>query len=256
MVAGSSFARLSAMTVQRARPRIGVTSASGSQPDDYLEVLEEAGAEAIVLANRPNMITSDLSSLDGILLSGGEDVDPAHYGAEPHPKTVLAEPERDLYEIGLAREAHRRNVPILAICRGLQVFNVALGGTLVQHIPDAISGSIRHKVSRRLGTVEGHEVRISASSRLATILGTTCVQTTSRHHQSVADVAPSLICVARTDDGIIEALEGPAARFMIAVQWHPESMMNAGETSKRLFAAFVESAAAMRAEHNSPRRTL
>jgi putative glutamine amidotransferase len=167
-----------------------------------------------------------LAGLDGLLLAGGSDVDPQLYGAAPHPLTDQSDEPRDALEIRLLREALERDLPVLAICRGLQLLNVALGGTLAQDIEG----------HRRPGEREAHGIAITRYSRLRAILGSDDYLVNSRHHQSADRVADGLAVTARAPDGTIEALEMPGRRFVLAVQWHPED--RTGGPDGKLFEAF------------------
>jgi putative glutamine amidotransferase len=180
-----------------------------------------------------------LKDVDGVLLTGGGDVDPVFYGAERHPAVDDAEPGRDEFEIDLARRALDANLPLLAICRGSQVLNVAAGGTLIQDIPSQITTAVEH----RLGTPKdgiAHLVRLATGSALSRALGgaETC-PVNSRHHQAVGKVGPHLLTSATAPDGVVEAIEAAGARFCLGVQWHPENFWRTGEF-KPLFDAFIE----------------
>ena len=171
---------------------------------------------------------TSLEGLAGLCLAGGADVDPALYGEEPHPKTEPPDRQRDRLECSLLREALERDLPVLAICRGLQLLNVALGGSLRQHI----EGHDHRKVP------EAHTVSIAAGSRLAGILGTTEYGVNSRHHQCAGRVADGLSVTAAAPDGVVEGAELPGKRFVLAVQWHPEARMDGRDAELlRAFAA-------------------
>ncbi|MGA2118302.1 MAG: gamma-glutamyl-gamma-aminobutyrate hydrolase family protein [Bryobacteraceae bacterium] len=172
---------------------------------------------------RPVEKVDTLAGLDGLLLAGGSDVDSALYGAPPHPKTDEPDRDRDSLETVLLREALDRDLPVLAICRGLQLLNVALGGTLAQHIEG----------HRCPGQQSAHPITIAPNSRLKSILEADDYEVNSRHHQCVDRVASGLVVAARAPDNVIEALELPGKRFVLAVQWHPED-----RTDAKLFEAF------------------
>jgi putative glutamine amidotransferase len=223
---------------------IGVSRCS--KLDDYLASLEQAGARARVLdvTESPRKV---LNEVDGLLLTGGGDVDPVFYGADRHPLTDDAEPGRDEFEIDLARRAMSADLPLLAICRGAQVLNVAAGGTLVQDIPSAIESELSHAVTEPKD-LECHDIDIVADSKLWTVLGgrlsTACsCRVNSRHHQSVGRPGAGLVVNARAADGVIEGIEKPDATFCVGVQWHPENFWRSGEF-KPLFEAFVDAARA------------
>ena len=223
-------------------PLIGVTRCS--KLDDYIASVEQTGARVRVLevTESPRKV---IDEVDGILLTGGGDVDPVFYREERHPATDDAEPGRDEFEIDLARRALAEDVPLLAICRGAQVLNVAAGGTLVQDIPSIVDSDLTHAVSEPKN-VECHDIRVEPGSKLSRILGpaveAACsCRVNSRHHQSVGRPGDGLAVSATAADGVVEAIEAPAARFCIGVQWHPENFWETGEF-RPLFERFVEAA--------------
>lgn len=207
--------------------------------DDYLESLRRAGAEPIVVDADGDPPLDVLGRVDGLVLTGGGDVGPQFYGEGRGPHTEPAEPARDAFEIELAVRAIERDVPLLAICRGMQVLNVACGGTLIQHIPDDVPRPLVHQVSSRPDAI-AHDVEVAATSRLAEFLEPVVGRhpVNSRHHQAVKHLAPGLVIVATASDGIIEAVERPGLRFCIGVQWHPENFWRTGEFDT-LFRAFA-----------------
>jgi putative glutamine amidotransferase len=241
------------MNARHTAPVIGVTACS--RVDDYVTSIERAGAVARVLdvSQSPRALVGEI---DGLLLTGGGDIDPVLYGEERHPAVEDAEPGRDEFEIDLARRAMTADLPVLAICRGAQVLNVAAGGTLVQDIPSATATDVRHSVQQPKNAV-AHDVVITPGSRVADALGTmvagdhTC-PVNSRHHQSVGRLGVGLVASATAPDGIVEAIEAPEARFCLGVQWHPENFWRTGEFSP-LFDAFVD-AARLRAAERAPDR--
>lgn len=206
----------------------------------YTEALAAVGLVPLVLPPIDPMIgVASLTDVAGLVLTGGEDIDPAHFGQPAHPETGTPHGRRDNYELALAREAHERRIPTLAICRGQQVVNIALGGTLVQDIPSQRPSRVAHNPpGHRAERV--HAVEIEPDSRLARIVGATSIATNSSHHQSVDRVGDGLRVTARAEDGIIEALEPTdPAWWMVAVQWHPEELTATSEDwDRRLFAAF------------------
>lgn len=215
-------------------------------PRGYVDAVQRAGAMALLLAPDP-ALTDDpdevLDRVDGLMLAGGADIDPAAYGAVAHPETTGSVPERDAFEVALVRRALERDLPLLAICRGMQVMNVACGGTLHQHLPELL----RHEHHRRvLGSFDGadHDVRLAPGSLAARAAGEEFHGTKSHHHQGVDRIGEGLVVTgwAQLDD-LPEALELPGNRFALGVQWHPE----ADETS-RLIAALVGAAAGRRAD--------
>ena len=234
-----------------AKPVIGITTyvedaAWGSWnleaaliPYDYVRALERAGARALLVPPSESGVDETLDSLDGLVLSGGADLDPQAYGAEAHPETQGTRPERDRGEFALLEAALAHDMPVLAICRGLQVLNVARGGDLVQHLPDRV-GHEQHRETK--GVFSDHGVRIDDDSRVGSVLGDHS-PVKSSHHQGVGRIGEGLREVAWSDDGTVEALEDPGRRFAVGVLWHPE----AGEDQK-LFEAFVAEARAYREE--------
>ena len=223
-------------------PLIGVTRCS--RIDDYVRAVERAGGRARVLevGDSPRKIVGEVQ---GVVLTGGGDVDPVFYGEDRHPSVEDAEPGRDEFEIDLARRSMASGLPLLAICRGAQVLNVAAGGSLVQDIPTASGSALSHTVQQPKHAI-AHVVTIAQGSHLARALGDavdvsgTC-RVNSRHHQSVARVGDGLVATATAPDGVIEAIEKPDAEFCIGVQWHPENFWQSGEFSP-LFETFVRAA--------------
>ena len=210
-------------------------------PREYADAVHRAGGLALLvpsdaeLEQHPDEV---LDLLDGLLLAGGADVDPRFYGADAHPETKGATPERDTFEIALARRAIERDMPMLAVCRGMQVVNVALGGTLHQHLPDVV-GHGEHR--RVLGSFAGadHDVRLQPGSLAARSAGEEVHVTKSHHHQGVDELGQGLVVTGRSDlDELPEAIELPDRRFVLGVQWHPEA-----DEHSRLIAALVEEAA-------------
>ena len=174
---------------------------------------------------------ASLDGVDGLCLAGGGDVDPALYGAARRPETEEADLDRDRLESALLRDALDRDLPVLAICRGLQLLNAVLGGTLEQHIEGHNHRKLR----------DAHEIRIAPGSRLERILGTRDYVVNSRHHQAAANLAPGLVLSATAPDGVVEALEVPGKRFVLAVQWHPEGRTDGDDAN--IFQAFREALA-------------
>ena len=190
----------------------------------YVRALEAAGALPVVV---PPLERRDvgrlLGRLDGLVLSGGPDLAPAAYGAKPHLELGSTEPSLDAFEYAMATEALRLELPILGICRGVQTLNVARGGTLHQHLPDVVGDLIAHRQTVD-GRVPTHLVRILPSSRLAAVLGTSQLSVNSFHHQAVDRLGTGLCACAWAPDGAIEAIEDPEQPFVVAVQWHAETL--------------------------------
>jgi gamma-glutamyl-gamma-aminobutyrate hydrolase PuuD len=205
----------------------------------YVEAIERAGGRALLVPPTTEGIDETLDALDGLLFSGGSDLDPSTYGQEAHPETNGTRPDRDRGELALLSAALQRDMPVLAVCRGSQVLNVARGGDLVQHLPDVI-GDERHKHTP--GVFADHDVRVEPTSRVGELLGERA-PVKSHHHQGYGKIGEGLREVAWADDGTVEALEDPEKRFAVGVLWHPE----AGEDAA-LFEALVEQARAYRAE--------
>ena len=236
------------------RPLIGITASSiEHRGPAYGEVytLTRKYAEGVWLAGGvPVIVPYNLDDealqvlvdrLDGLLLSGGGDIDPAIYGEPPHPATTEIEAERDRVELMLARWGVDKDMPFLAICRGIQVLNVALGGSLVQDIPSQVPDALEHSFDR--GMVErayhAHPVTIAAESRLAQVMQTELAQTNSWHHQAIRQPGRNLKVTAHAPDGVIEAVEVPGRRFAIGVQWHPEWLFEDQPEHRRLFEELV-----------------
>ena len=229
------------------RPLIGVTIGYSTHNrefftlrDDYVRAVEKAGGLPVVLApGRPEDSADLLSKLDGLLLTGGADVDPGLYGEPAHETVTRVIPERDAFEIGLCREALRRDQPLLAICRGHQVLNVATGGTLIQDIPSQVEGARDHDPDRERWET-AHEVRILPRTRLREILGAETIDVNSFHHQAVRELGHGLVVSAASADEVIEGIEAPGRRLALGVQWHPEAFWDQPEDFQSLFEALVK----------------
>jgi putative glutamine amidotransferase len=225
-----------------ASPIIGITRCS--KLDDYLASVEQTGAKVRVLevSESPRAL---VGLLNGIVLTGGGDIDPVLYGEDRHETVEDAEPGRDEFEIDLARRAMAADLPVLAICRGAQVLNVAAGGTLVQDIPSTVASDLTHSISQPPNAV-AHDVVVAPGSRLQEVLGpavdgsATC-RVNSRHHQSVGRLGAGLVATGIAPDGIIEAIEAPDNSFCLGIQWHPENFWRTGEF-RSLFESFVTAA--------------
>ena len=208
----------------------------------YVEAVREAGLTPLVVPPlEPSELSAIAGAVAGIVLTGGEDVDPAEYGAERKAETTSIHARRDRCELALARLAHEKRIPTLAICRGIQVVNVAFGGTLVQDIPSERPSKIKHDLSEERAS-RVHDVRIDADSKLAAAVGATDFPINSSHHQSIDRPAKGLSVTAYAPDGIIEGAEWVADDWwMLAVQWHPEELTRDGKPwDLRLFRAFAE----------------
>lgn len=224
---------------------IGITACR--KLEDYKQSILHVGGEVRIVD--PSMpVEEALNGIDGLMLTGGDDVAPSRYGEAPHETIVEAEPGRDEFEIALVTAARARELPIFAICRGVQVLNVACGGTLVQDIPSEVRGALPHslKVPPNEPYSLAHEVWLDKDTLLSQLMrerlsDADACDVNSRHHQAVKDVARGFKVSATAPDGVIEAIEDPAARFCLGVQWHPENFWRTGEF-RPLFEAFVEAA--------------
>jgi putative glutamine amidotransferase len=210
----------------------------------YIRAIEHAGGVPLLLPTSENREVLDglYGVIDGLLLAGGVDIHPDAYGHAPHPKLGSNNLEQDSAEVYLTKRAAADGKPILGICRGHQMLNVALGGTLFQDIPAEIAGSLDHAYSANLkdGKVLAHEIQIGEDSWLAETLEQTIIQTNSMHHQSVRDVAPSLRVVGTTADGVVEVIESTGSNFAIGIQSHPEELWDTTETKwQKLFDAYI-----------------
>jgi putative glutamine amidotransferase len=232
------------------RPRIGLAAYQGRAtwgvwddeivfvPRDYVRAVQRAGGAAVILPPDPSWADDPdavLDGLDGLILCGGIDLDATAYGAEPHPAADAPDRDRDAFELALARRAIERDVPFLGICRGMQVMNVAAGGTLIQHLPDATGDELHRHTP---GTFGDHDVELDEGSLAARAAGESVHLSKSHHHQAVDALGEGFQVTGRSpQDGIPEAIEAPDRRFALGVQWHPE----VDETS-RIIAALVEEA--------------
>jgi putative glutamine amidotransferase len=230
------------------RPAIGICAAiervrwgpweadSDMAPRTYSRAVQAAGALTLLLSPDPAGVADPdpfLDHVDGLIFAGGSDVDPELYGRDRHPETSPAHPERDEFELALARRAVERDLPVLAICRGMQLLNVALGGTLDQHLPD----SLGHDVHRHTpGTFGDHEVRLEPGTLAARAAGGERVMIKSHHHQGVDELGDGLVATGwSVEEGLIEAVEIPGRRFALGVLWHPEE-----DERSRVVGALVE----------------
>ncbi|MCC6314942.1 MAG: gamma-glutamyl-gamma-aminobutyrate hydrolase family protein [Thermomicrobiales bacterium] len=213
----------------------------------YAAAVHAAGGVPIVLPPQSDAVDRLFDVLDGLLLSGGADIDPRRYGdAERHPETYEVDPVRDEFEIALARGAVKREVPLLGICRGIQSINVALGGSLIQHLPagDDNAAGLHHR-QHEIGLAAdhpGHTVRLTGDSRLRNLFLGDEIPVNSFHHQAIDRLAPGLVAAAYAPDNTIEAVVGDGDSFLLAVQWHPELMFRRHPEQLRPFAALVEAA--------------
>ena len=213
--------------------RVAVTFGNETRLGPYETALREAGIDAV---RNPD----SLDSLDGLLLSGGADINPARYG-HSNAGSDEVDDSRDELEMRLLREALAADVPVLAICRGLQVFNVVCGGTLIQHLPSTPVHRVRPKGAESGKHPAAHQIRVEPNTRLAEIIGAGEHEVNSRHHQAIESLGQGLIVSAIASDGVVEAVERPGAAFAVAVQWHPEDRIYVSEADRKLFMAFAAS---------------
>jgi gamma-glutamyl-gamma-aminobutyrate hydrolase PuuD len=240
--------------VDERRPVIGITTYAQEAswgvwrlpaaliPLDYVSAVERAGGRPLLVPPSEDGVEETLDALDGIVFSGGADVDPALYGADAHPETDSPQAHRDAGELALLRGALERDLPTLAVCRGFQLLNVVRGGDLRQHLPEEL-GHDEHK--QIPGTFAEHPVEVKDGTRLASLIGARS-DVTSHHHQGLGRVGDGLVETAWAKDGTLEAVEDPSRRFALGVQWHPET----GE-DRALFEALVDEARTYRAQRDA-----
>jgi putative glutamine amidotransferase len=232
-------------------PIIGLTASTNQGTSDtfwaastvnrsYTEWIERAGGLPLLLPNPdPRHIDQILAAVDGLLFTGGADIAPLLYGAEPAKDLGTTDIPRDRFELPLGRAALAAELPILGICRGIQLLNVAAGGSLRQDLKGDPAAVVQHQMSVVGGRGVHHHVTVEPGTRLAGLVGSGRLAVNSYHHQAVDRLGPGLRVTARADDGTIEAIEGAGQRFLMAVQWHPEVMDPEHAPSAALFAAFV-----------------
>lgn len=235
-----------------ALPLIGLTLDSeepggySNQPwyalrQNYFAAVRRAGGLPVALPHEAGDVAAYLDRLDGLVVTGGAfDVDPALFGATERHDTVVLKRRRTEFELAACRAAHERDMPVLGICGGQQLMNVAFGGSLIQHIPAALPEALAHEQPNPRSE-PGHGVAVAPDTLLRRIVGVDELQVNSAHHQAVDEVAPGLIVDAVAPDGVIEGIEDPAQRFCLGVQWHPEYTVCDGDA--RIFDAFVAAAA-------------
>ena len=231
-------------------PLIGITTYGRDKdgrfalPVEYVEAVRRGGGVPVLLPPGDARVEELVERLDGFVLSGGGDVDPVRYGGDvSDPRIERVDGERDAFELALARAVVERRVPALSICRGCQVMNVALGGTLHEHLPDAVGETIAHRpASEDADEGTRHAVEVEGGSRLAAMMGTMRPSPVSWHHQAPDRVAPALRIAARAADGTLEALELPEHPWLVAVQWHPEMSAAEDADQQRIFDGLVEAA--------------
>jgi putative glutamine amidotransferase len=215
----------------------------------YVHALQHAGAVPWLiplLPESPETLREIYSRLDGVFLTGGVDVDPKNYGEERASYCGRTDPARDAVEIQLIRWAAADHKPLLAVCRGIQVVNVALGGSLYQDVTNQVPNALRHDyfptADKPARDYLAHSIDVQGASRLAKLLGGNSIQVNSMHHQAIKQLAPGLIATAHAPDGIIEGVEGRNGQYLVAVQWHPEELEDRDAGMRQLFTSFVEAA--------------
>ncbi|HAV78332.1 MAG TPA: hypothetical protein DCX53_13375 [Anaerolineae bacterium] len=232
------------------KPLIGITTNqsknANGQPtvmlmQSYINAVMQAGGVPVLI---PSMIHNDgwdalYARLDGVLFSGGGDIALEHFPGDSHPRIDDVDPERDSVELKMIQTAAEDGKPFLGICRGCQVMNVALGGTLYTHIPDQLANALDHSYPGNMRTVLVHEVKIEEGTRIAEVMGDPILKVNSLHHQGLKDIAPSLRVAGIAPDGLVEAVELPDHPFALGVQWHPEWLTDQ-EPTQNLFRKFVE----------------
>ncbi len=208
--------------------------------ENYCTAVRRAGGLPLLLAHEPDLAEAYLDAIDGLIVTGGGfDIDPALFGAEIRHPSVTTKDRRTAFELAAARGALARDMPVLGICGGQQLLNVALGGTLIQHIPDEVPSALPHRQPNPRNE-PGHRVRILADTRLRRIAGADVLSVNSAHHQSVKEVGSGLVVDAVAEDGVVEGIEDPRRRFCLGVQWHPEFELSDGD--RRIFCALVAAA--------------
>ena len=229
-------------------PIIGITTYGRDETDKYVlpvkyvESVRRAGGAAFLIPPGEPHYERLLAKLDGLIIAGGGDIDPKVYGGSDHPDIYMVDPDRDTMEIAMAKTVVENGMPTLSICRGSQIINIALGGTLFPHVPDEFGESVKHRLPPREPVP--HPIEALKGSKVAEVMHATEVEPASWHHQAMREVAPKLEIVAYAPDGVIEALELPGHPWLLAVQWHPEETAAEDPTQQRLFDALVEAAKA------------
>lgn len=225
-------------------PIIGITTYGRDEdnkfslPGEYVDAVRRAGGLPLLLPPGEQALHSLLKIVDGLILAGGGDLDPTCYNGRQHKTIYMLDAERDSFELDMAQQVIQSDLPTLGICRGAQVINVAMGGTLIEHLPDEVGESILHRLPPRQPAT--HAVSIDAGSELAKILQVEETSPRSWHHQAIREVAPGLDVVARAADGTVEAAEMANHPWLLVVQWHPELTAAEDPIQQRLFDAFVD----------------
>ena len=259
------------MTVQKTRrPVVGIPTQTlqslGGVSSDippswvmsqrYIDTLARAGALPVMIPLVDDATLRGIyESLDAVFLPGGADIDARTYGEDPHRKSDTTDRERDRVEVALAKWAIEESKPVLGVCRGLQLINVAVGGTLYQDLADEFPGSIKHDYFPFAGQhfsrdYLAHEVSVTEGTRLAQFVGAGALKVNSMHHQGIRELGPGLVATAEAPDGLIEALEGDDSGYLVAVQWHPEALTDNCSHSRELFADFIAAGSEWKRGHD------
>jgi putative glutamine amidotransferase len=242
------------------RPLIGITCSRMPGPawgryepgslvnyvfEDYVQAVDASGGIPLVIPviGNPDVMAQAIDHLHGLILTGGPDILPRFYGQSPAPNMGEVDYALDCMELEAAKEARRRRIPILGICRGIQTLAVAFGGTLIQDIPSQLPGSVDH-FQKAAKNVASHPVQVIAGTRLHGLLQRDVVWVNSKHHQSVRDIPQGFVRAAESEDGIVEAIESSSGPFILGVQWHPEGMWQSDEAARSLFSNLIAEAAA------------
>jgi putative glutamine amidotransferase len=229
-----------AITTDVMEPEAAAKPRSYFLRQNYADAVRRAGGAPLLLPHEPELAEAYLARVDGLVVTGGDfDVDPALFGAAARHPTVNTKDARTAFEMAITRAALARGMPVLGICGGQQLLNVALGGTLIQHIPDEVAAALEHEQPNPR-TEPGHEVRILEGTLLHRITGDGPLPVNSAHHQAAKEVGEGVVVNALAPDGVIEGIEDPRLRFCLGVQWHPEYLISAGD--EKIFTAFVAAA--------------
>ena len=246
------------------RPVIGITTATVDDPPvngfaryaashGYVHCVANAGGLPVPLPYSDAGLAADyVATLDGLVLTGGLDVDPFFYDQEPRPEVGKVDPARDRFELELISRAYAEGLPILAICKGVQILNVAFGGTLIQDVYTSVPDVLRHEQRNLRWDTHYHHVNVEPGTRLAQLVGDERTRVNSDHHQAVGRIANRLVVSARADDGVVEGLEDPAHPWCVGVQWHPERMPD-DPLTRGLFDTLLEASTRRQAEKDAKR---
>ncbi len=226
-------------------PVIGITFSSqdiSGTSKNYIHAIEEHGGIPRILY--PSVADSEYTNIDGLLLTGGGDIHPDHFGQEWHPSLKYVNEERDKLELPLCREAIEADLPVFGICRGIQIMSIAMGGSLYQDVPSQFEDPLTHP-AKSYGDDSQHEIEIAPNSRLSKLVRKSADEVNSAHHQAVDEIGEGFVVTARSEDGVVEAMEDPSKRFVLGVQYHPERMIKTPEFRehrRKLFEAFIKAA--------------